>query len=148
MFSSTFIALGSLLSLLIFQVDTGSLIPKAIPDDFAITNGNFNIQTLATPSHISPTVISSMTGLNILGWLVCLRMGSRTEPGSVTDLPKITAFKAPLDSISVADCSCPSVRASKKFVPSEMTVHKHHVAETEHPGSCFRERIATYASSV
>jgi hypothetical protein len=61
MFSRNFIALASLLSSLVFQVDAGSLIPKGIPGAFTITAGDFEIQTSTTPGHISPMVTSAQT---------------------------------------------------------------------------------------
>ncbi|KAJ7275716.1 hypothetical protein C8J57DRAFT_1589810, partial [Mycena rebaudengoi] len=61
MFSRNFIALASLLSSLVFQVDAATLIPKAIPGGHTITAGDFEIRTFASPSSISPTVTSAQT---------------------------------------------------------------------------------------
>ncbi|KAJ7275695.1 hypothetical protein C8J57DRAFT_225610 [Mycena rebaudengoi] len=61
MFSRNFIALASLLSSFVFQVDAGSLIPKAIAGDFTITAGDFEIQTFVSPSRILPIVASAQT---------------------------------------------------------------------------------------
>ncbi|KAJ7244095.1 hypothetical protein C8J57DRAFT_1556100 [Mycena rebaudengoi] len=64
MFSSNFIALASLLSLLVFQVDAGSLIPKAITRGYTIISSDkFEIQTPATPSRISPIGTSAQTSI-------------------------------------------------------------------------------------
>ncbi|KAJ7276604.1 hypothetical protein C8J57DRAFT_1583734 [Mycena rebaudengoi] len=61
MFSRSFIALASLLSSLVFQVDAGSLIRKAI--DSTIISGDFEIQTPATSSRISSIGASSQTSV-------------------------------------------------------------------------------------
>jgi hypothetical protein len=64
MFSRNFIALASLLSSLVFQVDARSLIPKAIPDGPTIvTSGDFEIQTPATLSRILPIGASAQTNI-------------------------------------------------------------------------------------
>ncbi|KAJ7281818.1 hypothetical protein C8J57DRAFT_1219629 [Mycena rebaudengoi] len=60
MLSRNFIAFASLLSSLVFQVDAGSLLPKAVIGDFTasfgprVIAGDFEVQSSATPSRISP----------------------------------------------------------------------------------------------
>ncbi|KAJ7276606.1 hypothetical protein C8J57DRAFT_1223346 [Mycena rebaudengoi] len=70
MFSRNFIALASLLSSLVIQVDAGSLIPKAaVTGGFTgsfgpkVISGDFEIQSSATPSRISPIGTSAQTSI-------------------------------------------------------------------------------------
>ncbi|KAJ7275714.1 hypothetical protein C8J57DRAFT_1311491 [Mycena rebaudengoi] len=64
MFPRTFIALASLLSSFVFQVDAGSPIPKAIAGNFEITAGDFEIQTFTTPGRMSPSAQTSTAPFN------------------------------------------------------------------------------------
>jgi hypothetical protein len=52
MLSRTFIALASLLSSLVFQVNAGS--QAGATGSFQLFSGNFEVQTSVIPSHVSP----------------------------------------------------------------------------------------------